>query len=132
MIFLCIFMLFSCFFHFTVLYNLHKTAILRFYAFLLSSLCYNESEGKPVNRNELQCAVSASKRCAQNGGSMNIPELSTTLSNIELNNKVGLAVLDKALENSESAGAGLIDMISRSTMELSVNPYVGSNFDMTV
>ena len=91
MIFLCIFMLFSCFFHFTVLYNLHKTAILRFYAFLLDSLCYNESEGKP-----------------------------------------GLAVLDKALENSESAGAGLIDMISRSTMELSVNPYVGSNFDMTV
>lgn len=63
---------------------------------------------------------------------MNIPELSTTLSSIELNNKVGLAVLDKALENSESAEAGLIDMISRSTMELSVNPYVGSNFDMTV
>ena len=62
---------------------------------------------------------------------MNIPELSTTLSSIELNNKVGLAVLDKALENSESAGAGLIDMISRSTMELSVNAYEGSNFDMT-
>ena len=114
------------------LYNLHKTAILRFYTFLLSSLCYNESEEKTVNRNELQCAAPAGERQAQNGGSMNIPELSTTLSSIELNNKVGLAVLDKALENSESAGAGLIDMISRSTMELSVNPYVGSNFDMTV
>lgn len=62
MIFLCIFMLFSCFFHFTVLYNLHKTAILRFYAFLLDSLCYNESKEKAVNRNELQCAAPAGER----------------------------------------------------------------------
>ena len=62
MIFLCIFMLSSCFFHFTVLYNLHKTAILRFYAFLLDSLCYNESKEKAVNRNELQCAAPAGER----------------------------------------------------------------------
>lgn len=62
MIFLCIIMLFSCFFHFTVLYNLHKTAILRFYAFLLDSLCYNESKEKAVNRNELQCAAPAGER----------------------------------------------------------------------
>lgn len=62
---------------------------------------------------------------------MNIPELSTTLANIELSNKVGVAVLDKALESSQDAGAGLLNMLNRS-MELSVNPAVGGNFDMLV
>lgn len=62
---------------------------------------------------------------------MNIPELSTALSNINVMNQVGTAVLSKALDNSETAGAGLINMIDRS-MELSVNPAVGSNFDMYV
>lgn len=62
---------------------------------------------------------------------MNIPELSTTLANIELSNKVGVAVLDKALESSQDAGAGLLNMLDRS-MELSVNPAVGGNFDMLV
>lgn len=62
---------------------------------------------------------------------MNIPELSTTLANIQLSNNVGVAVLGKALENSQDAGASLINMMDRS-MELSVNPAVGGNFDMLV
>lgn len=62
---------------------------------------------------------------------MNIPELSTALANMQLSSQVSVAVLDKALENSESAGASLISMMDRS-MELSVNPDVGSNFDMLV
>lgn len=62
---------------------------------------------------------------------MNIPELSTALANVNLVSQVGIAVLDKAMENSESAGASLISMMDRS-MELSVNPAVGSNFDMYV
>ncbi len=62
---------------------------------------------------------------------MNIPELSTALANMQLSSQVGVAVLDKALENSESASTSLISMIDRS-MELSVNPDVGSNFDMLV
>lgn len=62
---------------------------------------------------------------------MNIPELSTALANIELSTKVGTAVLSKALDNSEAAGASMIDMLDRS-MELSVNPAVGSNFDMYI
>lgn len=62
---------------------------------------------------------------------MNIPELSTALANMRLSSQVSVAVLDKALESSESAGASLISMIDRS-MELSVNPDVGSNFDMFV
>lgn len=62
---------------------------------------------------------------------MNIPQLSTNLANVNLMNQVGIAVLDKAMENSEAAGASLINMMDRS-MELSVNPTVGSNFDMYV
>lgn len=62
---------------------------------------------------------------------MNIPELSTALSNVNIMNQVGTAVLSKALDNSEVAGAGLINMMDRS-MELSVNPAVGSNFDMYI
>lgn len=62
---------------------------------------------------------------------MNIPELSTALANVQLGNQVGIAVLDKALESSKASGESLINMMDRS-MELSVNPYVGSNFDMMV
>ncbi len=60
---------------------------------------------------------------------MNIPELSTTLANVNLTNQVGIAVLDKAMESSETAGASLISMMDRS-MELSVNPHIGSNLDL--
>jgi len=62
---------------------------------------------------------------------MNIPELSTALANIDLAGKVSIAVLDKALESSEAAGNGLLQMMDRS-MELSVNPAVGGNFDMYI
>lgn len=62
---------------------------------------------------------------------MNIPELSTALANMEIGNKIGTAVLSKALDTSEAAGQSLIRMMDRS-MELSVNPAVGSNFDMFV
>ena len=62
---------------------------------------------------------------------MNIPELSTALANTQVMNQVGIAVLDKALENSQTAGEGLIQMMDRS-MELSVNPHIGSNIDLFI
>lgn len=62
---------------------------------------------------------------------MNIPEVSTALSSSRLMNQVGIAVLDKALENSKTAGESLINMMDRS-MELSVNPHIGGNIDMMV
>jgi hypothetical protein len=62
---------------------------------------------------------------------MNIPELSTALANVNLMGQVGTAVLSKSLDNSEAAGQSLVNMMDRS-MELSVNPAVGSNFDMYV
>ena len=62
---------------------------------------------------------------------MNIPELSTAMANVNLQNQVGVAVLSKALDSTEQSGASLINMMDRS-MELSVNPNIGSNFDMYV
>ncbi|MCM1136465.1 MAG: YjfB family protein [Clostridium sp.] len=62
---------------------------------------------------------------------MNIPELSTALANVQLSNQVSIAVLDKALESAEGAGASLISMMNRS-LELSVNPDIGGNIDIFV
>ena len=62
---------------------------------------------------------------------MNIPELSTALANVEIGTKIGTAMLSKALDTSEATGESLIRMMDRS-MELSVNPAGGSNFDMLV
>lgn len=68
------------------------------------------------------------ERC---GVSMNIPELSTALANMELSEKVGIAVLSKALDSVEVSGDTLVQMMDRS-MELSVNPAIGSNIDIMV
>ena len=62
---------------------------------------------------------------------MDIPGLSTALANVSLQNQVSTAVLSKALDSNENLGASLINMMDRS-MELSVNPAVGSNFDLYV
>ncbi|MDE6204203.1 MAG: YjfB family protein [Lachnospiraceae bacterium] len=62
---------------------------------------------------------------------MNIPQVSTALANVQINDQIGIAMLSKAMESSETEGASLINMMDRS-MELSVNPYVGSNIDMLV
>lgn len=62
---------------------------------------------------------------------MNIPELATALSSADLMTQVSTAVLSNALDHSKTAGADLVDMIDRS-MELSVNPAVGSNIDILV
>ncbi|MEI3211625.1 MAG: YjfB family protein [Lachnospiraceae bacterium] len=40
-------------------------------------------------------------------------------------------MLSKSLDDAESAGAGMIQMMDRS-MELSVNPSVGSNIDVLI
>ena len=54
------------------------------------------------------------------------------LNQIDTVSKVGVAVLDKGLETFEQAGQGLVNMINKAAMERSVNPNIGSNFDMLV
>ncbi|MBR6237493.1 MAG: YjfB family protein [Lachnospiraceae bacterium] len=61
---------------------------------------------------------------------MDIPALSMALSSVKTANEVGMAVLSKAMDQNEIQGAGLVNMIDAAAMERSVNPAVGSNFDM--
>ena len=63
---------------------------------------------------------------------MDIAGLSTALNTVNLQSKVGIAVLDKAMETSQEVGAGVVEMIDAAAMERSVNPAVGGNFDMYI
>lgn len=63
---------------------------------------------------------------------MDIAGVSMALANIELQSKVGTAVLDKALEMNETLGAGLAEIMDSAAMELSVNPGVGANLDLRI
>lgn len=62
---------------------------------------------------------------------MDIAGLATSLSQVNTVSQVSVAMLSKSLDTSEQQGASLISMMDRS-MELSVNPNVGGNFDMSV
>lgn len=63
---------------------------------------------------------------------MDIAGVSTALSNVSLNSRIGTAVLAKALDTEEALGSGIVEMIDAAAMERSVNPHIGSNFDMSV
>lgn len=63
---------------------------------------------------------------------MDIAGLSMSLASIDTSSKVGTAVLSKALDTNETMGQGIVQMIDAAAMEQSVNPAVGSNFDMRV
>ena len=63
---------------------------------------------------------------------MDIAGVSTALSNVSLNSRISTAVLAKALDTEKTLGSGLIEMIDSAAMERSVNPHIGSNFDMSV
>lgn len=63
---------------------------------------------------------------------MDIARLSMSMANSSMQSKVGMAVLDKALESEEALGAGMVQMLDSAAMERSVDPTVGANFDMRV
>ena len=63
---------------------------------------------------------------------MDIAGVSMALSNAKIANSVGTAVLGKTMDLNETMGQGLINMIDKAAMERSVNPSVGSRFDMLV
>ena len=60
---------------------------------------------------------------------MDIPSLSMGLAQSRTLNEVGTAMLAKSLDNLESTGAQMVNMMTPS-MELSVNPAVGANIDV--
>lgn len=63
---------------------------------------------------------------------MDIPALSMAMAQVNTQTDVGVAMLSKSLDMSESTGAALTKMIDASAMELSVNPNVGANFNTYV
>ncbi len=62
---------------------------------------------------------------------MDIPGLSMDMAQIDLSTKVGTAVLSKVMDSAEVSGDALVGMMNNS-MELSVNPNIGSNIDISV
>lgn len=66
---------------------------------------------------------------------MDIAGLSTALSMSNLQSGWGMKMLDKTMDTANEQGAQLAQMIESvptAQMELSVNPYVGSQFDVRV
>ena len=65
---------------------------------------------------------------------MKIGAINTSLintNNMNLDSQIGMKMLDKNLEMGEQMGVEMVEMMKRS-MELSVNPFVGGNFDMSI
>lgn len=58
---------------------------------------------------------------------MDIAALSISMSLADVNSQVGMAVLAKNLDTIETMGDGM-----KKIMEMSVNPNLGANFDVTV
>lgn len=63
---------------------------------------------------------------------MDILEISTAMSQINLMQQVNVSLLSNQMELEEVVGEGITEMIDAAAMERSVNPSVGSNFDMCV
>lgn len=63
---------------------------------------------------------------------MDIAKLSMSMSSIQTNSAYGVAMLSKSLDTAEATGDQLVNMIDSAAMERSVNPSVGSNFDMYI
>lgn len=74
--------------------------------------------------------AAAGKECQ-----MDIAGLSAALSMSDLQTNWGMKMLDKTMDTAKSQGAQLSEMLASvpaAQMELSVNPYVGSQFDVRV
>lgn len=63
---------------------------------------------------------------------MDIARLSMSMAQSNLQTDVGVAMLSKSMDLAETTGAAITNMIDSAAMELSVNPHIGSNFDMSV
>ena len=62
---------------------------------------------------------------------MDIPALSMALSQNQLLNDVGVAMLSKSLDTMQDTGAAIVASID-SIPETSVNPDIGGNIDIKV
>ncbi len=63
---------------------------------------------------------------------MDIAGLSTALAQTKTQNDVGVLMLSKSLDLTETLGEGMVEILDASVMESSVTPYLGSNIDYRV
>lgn len=63
---------------------------------------------------------------------MDIAGLSMNLSQTQLLNSVGTAVLSKSLEQAKDLSANMTQMLDAAAMEHSINPDVGANIDVRI
>lgn len=63
---------------------------------------------------------------------MDIAALSTAMAQNDIGTKIGIAVLDKAMDTAETTGAQLVQMIDGAAMQRSVTPHIGGNIDISV
>lgn len=63
---------------------------------------------------------------------MDIAAMSMALAQHNVQTDVGIAMLDKSMSVSESFGTHLTDMIDTASMELSINPSLGANIDISL
>ena len=63
---------------------------------------------------------------------MNIAELSMAMSMTNVQSAYGVAMLSKSLDQVSSTGDQIAGMMDAAAMELSVNPDIGGNIDISV
>ncbi|MDE6221304.1 MAG: YjfB family protein [Lachnospiraceae bacterium] len=63
---------------------------------------------------------------------MDIPSLSMSMAQTNLLTDVGTAMLAKSMEQADLITASMTEMLDASAMELSVNPDIGANIDISV
>ena len=63
---------------------------------------------------------------------MDIAGLSMAMAQNNIGTKVGMAILDKAMNTAEAQGAQLVQMIDGAAMQRSVQPHLGGNIDISV
>ena len=63
--------------------------------------------------------------------SIDIPQLSMDMSMGRLQRDFGVAMLDMSIDNARSQGGAIVDLM-RNSMELSVNPDIGANINVSV
>ncbi len=63
---------------------------------------------------------------------MDIAGISMAMSQMNVMQEVGVAMLSNQFDNAEMTANAISKMIDTAGMERSVNPSVGSNFDMYV
>ena len=63
---------------------------------------------------------------------MDIAALSMSMSTVNTQSAYGVAMLSKSLDQASSTGEQIVSMMDAAAMERSVNPYVGSNIDISI